>query len=79
MIDYKDRYWDILTKPGLGQHIVDQLMDAALRQLSAAGQRRVRWYFSEEESADFVRKLFEGDPIRGRIEIVHVRMPEIAR
>jgi hypothetical protein len=59
MIDYKDQYWDILTKPGLGQFIVDQLMDRALRQISAAGSRPIRWYFAEEQAADYVRRLLK--------------------
>jgi hypothetical protein len=59
--------------------LLKQLWDQAERQAKVAGDRPVRWYFSEKKATDFVRKLFEGDPIRGRIEIVHVRMPEIAR
>jgi hypothetical protein len=68
MIDYKDRYWKALD-----------LWNQAERQVQAAGDRPIRWYFSEEKAADYIRDLFRGDPIRGRIEIVHVPMPESAR
>jgi hypothetical protein len=50
-----------------------------LRQSGITEQRPIRWYFSEKQAADFVRELFRGDRIRGRIEIVHVPMPESAR
>lgn len=70
MIDYKDKYWDMLKKPGFSKIIMDGLFDQALRQISAAGQRRIRWYFSEKEAADFVRARFYFDKrIRNRIDI----------
>jgi len=70
MIDYKDKYWDMLRKPGISEFVMDDFIDQALRQMSAARQRPIRWYFSEKEAADFVRDLFRDDPnIRGRIVI----------
>jgi len=41
-----------------------------LRQINAAGQRPIRWYFSEKEAADFVRVQFYFNRyIRDRIDI----------
>jgi hypothetical protein len=50
-----------------------------LRQSGITEQRPIRWYFSEKQGADFVRELFRGDRIRGRIEVVHIPMRENAR
>lgn len=79
MIDYKDRYWKMLSDLGIQQFLIAQLWKQAEEQVAAAGDRPIRWYFSEEKAADYIRDLFSGDPIRGRIEIVHVPMPESAR
>jgi hypothetical protein len=79
MIDYKDRYWKMLSDLGIQQFLLDRLWEQAERQVEAAGDRPIRWYFSEEKAADYIRYLFRGDSIRGRIEIVHVPMPESAR
>ena len=49
MVDYKDRYWDMLRKPGISKLVMDDLLVQALRQISAAGQRPVRWYFAEKK------------------------------
>ena len=49
MVDYKDRYWDMLRKPGISKLVMDDLPVQALRQISAAGQRPVRWYFAEKK------------------------------
>jgi hypothetical protein len=79
MIDYKDRYWKMLSDLGIQQFLLDQLWKQAEGQVAAAGDRPIRWYFSEKKAADYIRELFRGDPIRGRIEIVHAPMPESAR
>jgi hypothetical protein len=70
MVDYKDKYWDMLSKLGISEVIMGDFTDQALRQIRAAGQRRIRWYFSEKEAADFVRVQFYFNRyIRNRIEI----------
>jgi hypothetical protein len=77
MIDYKDKYWDMLKKPGFGEIIMGDLVDQALRQISAAGQRRIRWYFSEKGAADFVRvRFYFNQYIRDRIDIQVRPFPE---
>ena len=60
----------MLRKPGFGEIIMGDLVDQALRQISAAGQRRIRWYFSEKDAADFVRARFSFNKlIRDKIDI----------
>jgi hypothetical protein len=70
MIDYKDRYWKVLSDLRIQRFFIEQLWEQAERQVQSAGDRPVRWYFSEKKAADFVRLLFEGDLVRGRIDIV---------
>jgi hypothetical protein len=49
---------------------MEGLIGQALRQISAAGQRRIRWYFSEKDAADFVRaRFYFNQNIRDRIDI----------
>ena len=79
MIDYKDRYWKVLSDLRIQRFFIEQLWEQAERQVQSAGDRPVRWYFSEKKAADFVRLLFEGDLVRGRIDIVYAPMPESAR
>jgi hypothetical protein len=79
MVDYKDRYWKMLSDLGIQRFLIAQLWKQGKDQVAAAGDCPVRWYFSEEKAADYIRELFRGDPIRGRIEIVHVPIPESAR
>jgi hypothetical protein len=79
MIDYKDRYWKMLSNLDLQKFIIRDLWDEAGRQVRAAGSRPVRWYFSEKQAADYIRELFEGDAVRGSIDIVDAPMPESAR
>ena len=72
MIDYKDQYWELLTS-GIRGFIIDDLKRQALDQINAAGTRKIIWYFSEKEAADFVRSQFYFDKsIRNRIEIRNV-------
>jgi hypothetical protein len=70
MIDYKDKYWEILIKPGISNYIIDYLMDQALRQINAAGPRPIRWYFAEEQAANYVRFLLKAfDEGRDAIDV----------
>lgn len=75
MIDFKDQYWELLTS-GIGEVIIDKLKKQALDQISAAGSRKIRWYFAEKEAADFVRSQFYFDRrIRDRIDIQYRPFP----
>jgi hypothetical protein len=79
MVDYKHKYWMLLSDLNTQRFTISKLWRQAESQVQAAGDRRIRWYFAEGNAADYVRHLFNGDDIRGRIEIVHVPMPENAR
>ena len=79
MIDYKDRYWEVLSDLRIQRSFIEDFWDQAERQVQAAGDRPIRWYFSEKKAADFVHHLFDGDSVRGRIDIVHAPMPESAK
>jgi hypothetical protein len=79
MIDYKDRYWKMLSDLGLQEFIIDGLWEQAGDQAKAAGSRPTRWYFSEKPAADLVRYLFSVDDLRHHIDIVYAPMPENAR
>jgi hypothetical protein len=70
MVDYKDKYWEMLRKPGISEIMMYNFIAQALRQISAAGQRPIRRYFSEKEAADFVSVQFYFNRyIRDRIDI----------
>ena len=79
MVDYKDRYWKLLSDPDTQGFTIRKLWKQALNQVQAAGGRAIHWYFSEKQAADYVRELFRGDRARDRIDIVHVPMPDNAR
>ena len=58
MVEIKYGYASLLSK-AWGRGLVEILfLEQALRQVSAAGTRPVRWYFSEKETEDFARKVF---------------------
>jgi hypothetical protein len=76
MIDYKHRYWKILSEDGIQQFVIDDLKKRSLGQIAAAGSRGIRWYFAEKEAADFVRRQFYFDSrIRRRIDIQYRPFP----
>jgi hypothetical protein len=78
MVDYKHRYWKLLSDPDTQWFTIKKLWKQALDQVQAAGGRGVRWYFAERKAADYVRDLFNEDHNRRRIDIVHEPMPESA-
>jgi hypothetical protein len=78
MVDYKHRYWMLLSNPKTQWFTIEKLWKQALDQVYAAGERKIRWYFAERKAADYVRDLFNEDHDRRRIDIVHEPMPESA-
>jgi hypothetical protein len=70
MIETKDEYSGLLTFEQGIQSVVDEFLDQSKRQVDAAGTRAVRWYFSEQETADFTRELFDG--IKGGRETIKI-------
>jgi hypothetical protein len=76
MIEAKDKYAWSLTFPQGMQSVAYEFLDESKRQVDAAGTRAVRWYFSEEETADFAKGLFERmDDGRATIKIVPLPWP----
>jgi hypothetical protein len=52
------------------QSVFHEFLEESKRQVDAAGDRAVRWYFSEKEAADFVRaRFYFNQYIRDRIDI----------
>jgi hypothetical protein len=72
VMDYKDRYWKLLSDADTQGFTITKLWNQALNQVQAAGGRPIRWYFSEKQAADYVRVRFRDDPDRNRIDVVHV-------
>jgi hypothetical protein len=76
MIDYKEKYWKLLSEPKIKQFVIDKLMDQALRQVQARGSHPIRWYFAEKPAADCVRVLLVTSEIRGIIDVEYAPFPE---
>jgi hypothetical protein len=53
MIDYKDKYWDMLKSPASAKLSCATLLIRRCAKLALQGQRPIRWYFSEKESCGF--------------------------
>jgi hypothetical protein len=71
MIETKDEYAWSLTFPQGMQSVAYDFLAESKRQVDAAGTRAVRWYFSEQETADFAKELFRDmDDGRETIKIV---------
>jgi hypothetical protein len=71
MVEAKGNYdWAWAFQPALNNTTADWL-DQSKRQLEAAGDRPVRWYFAQSKSAEIAKQLFaRDDEGRERIEIV---------
>jgi hypothetical protein len=71
MVETKDGYTGLLQFPQGMQSVFYEFLDQSKRQVDAAGDRPVRWYFSEAGTAAFAAEIFyysnEG---RERIQIV---------
>ncbi len=72
MVDAKGpEYARLISFPQGKDSVAKQFLDQSLREVQAAGDRPIRWYFAEEAAADFARELFrDNNEGRGRIEIV---------
>ncbi|WP_429941006.1 Tox-REase-5 domain-containing protein [Agrobacterium vitis] len=68
LLEAKDRYSQFVGKDGRfngwfgGQRA---LIDQAERQIEAAGGKKIKWLFSDEESARATEKLFKEEGIKG--------------
>jgi hypothetical protein len=50
MVDYKHRYWKLLSDPDTQWFTIKKPWKQALDQLQVASDREIHWYFSEKES-----------------------------
>jgi hypothetical protein len=71
MVDAKGpEYARLISFPEAEDSVTKQFLDQSLREVQAAGDRPIRWYFAEAAAAEFARELFRKDQKgRGRIEI----------
>jgi hypothetical protein len=58
MVETKDKHSGLLKFPEGLQSVFYEFLDESKRQVDAAGDRAVRWYFSEKETAQFAAKVF---------------------
>jgi hypothetical protein len=71
MVDAKGPgYARLIRFPPVKKSVTDKFLDQSLREVQAAGDRPVRWYFAEAAAAEFARDLFrDKNQGRGKIEI----------
>lgn len=62
--------------PGLFGGMTTRMLDQGKRQIEASGGRRVRWYFEEQQAANYVKALF-GNAKDGQAQIQIVVLPAI--
>jgi hypothetical protein len=72
MVDAKGPgYAGLISFPKGQESVTEEFLDQALREVQAAGDRPIRWYFAEAAAAEFARQLFRDDTEgRSKIEIV---------
>jgi hypothetical protein len=58
------------------ESLTEDFTDQAMRQIAAAGDRPITWYFAEPEAAAFARELFSERKFGGRINVVFLPWPE---
>ena len=76
MVEAKDHYASLLSFDQGRKSVSAQWLDQSARQIAAAGERPIRWYFAEPEAAEFARQLFkESRGGRENIEIVVLTPP----
>jgi hypothetical protein len=70
-------YAKLLTFEQAKKSLTDDFTDQAERQIAAAGDRPITWYFAEPEAAAFARKLFNSPKnFPGRIHVEFLPWPE---
>ena len=75
MIDAKQGYLSLMENAyqKLWQDRLEEMTEQAERQVRAAGDRDVEWYFSEKKVADFMANYFGGKNIP--IKIIYMPAP----
>lgn len=78
LVDAKGPGYAGLLSSGIGDYVMQDLIDRATKQLGVTDSRgvRLKWYFAEQEAADSVRRRFASEKLRG---IVISTMPPVSR
>lgn len=81
MIEAKNNYAGLIQRLGGKAYLRlgDEWLKQANRQLAAAPDRPIIWYFNDESAANYARALFgedESNP-RSRIKVVYLPMKGI--
>jgi hypothetical protein len=69
-------YANLLTFDQGKKSVTDDFTEQAERQIAAAGDRPITWYFAEPETAAFARGLFSNARFGGRINVEFLPWPE---
>jgi hypothetical protein len=69
-------YANLLTFDQGKKSVADDFTDQAKRQIEAAGDRPITWYFAEPEAAAFARELFSKGKFGERINVEFLPWPE---
>jgi len=76
MVEIKDGYAEFLETDWGRRLVAEMFLEQAMDQIQAAGTRRVRWYFSQKQVADFAEELFrEARQGLEKIEIIFEPSP----
>lgn len=75
MVEIKDGYAGFLNSDWGKTFLEALFLKQATDQIQAAGTRPVRWYFSQEQVADFAEEIFDDDPDLQNIEIIDKPWP----
>jgi hypothetical protein len=65
MVEIKDGYAEFLESDWGKRLVADMFLEQATDQLQAAGTRLVRWYFSQQQVADYAEQIFEEADLKG--------------
>jgi hypothetical protein len=69
-------YANLLTFDQGKKSVTDDFTEQAERQIAAAGDRPITWYFAQPETAAFARGLFSNARFGGRINVEFLPWPE---
>ncbi len=75
MVEDKGPVYAKLLKERFGpESLGKKWLDQSARQLEAAGERELTWYFAEQEAADFAKALFARE--KGGRQFIHIEVKE---
>jgi hypothetical protein len=75
MVENKDGYAGFLESDWGKGLVAEIFLEQAVDQISAAGTRPVRWYFSQKQVADYAKEIFSKAAALQNIEIIFEPWP----